>query len=310
MADRALVIDYDHRALQQFHSVAGAKEALRAIFKDRFPRSVADFGCGNASWLRAALECGAEEAVGVEGARVHSELMHVPEEMVRRADLNQPIDLGRRFDLVLCLETAEHLKPESSETIVDSLVRHSDLILFSAAAPGQAGPGHINCRWPAFWQKLFNQRGFACSDAVRWTIWNDSRIEPWYRQNLMMVTRDEALAGNEARIGSVFHPELVSAEAYLREDLDRIQGGALPLGWYAAMPTKAVAAKLGRTVQRRAGIGSRSVAVLHAELVNPDARLRESLRLIEGGALPLRWYLVTPGKALRSKLGRLLRRIG
>src|SRR5690348_7395490 len=124
--------------------------------------------------------------------------------MIRRADLNEPIELGRRFDLVLCLETAEHLKPESSETIVDTLVRHGDLILFSAAAPGQGGPGHINCRWPAFWQKLFNERGFTCSDAVRWTIWNDGRIEPWYRQNLMVVTRDEALAGNEARIGSVF----------------------------------------------------------------------------------------------------------
>lgn len=307
MPGGAAVVAYDHKGDQESHSVAGARAALNAIFKGPFPRSVVDFGCGNGSWLKATLDRGAEEVVGVDGAEIPSELMHVPEEMVLRADLNLPVTLGRRFDLVLCLETAEHLKPASSGTIIDTLVGHGELILFSAAAPGQEGDGHINCRPPAFWQGLFNDRGFVCSDAVRWAIWHNPRIEPWYRQNLMIVTRDEARAGSEARIASVLHPDVIEPNAYLKGRLEFIERGTLPLRWYLTIPAKALSSKLGRNVERHWGIRTRRVAVLHPGLDSQDA-LWESLKFIEGGALPLRWYMVAPVKALRSKLGRIVPR--
>ena len=111
----------------------------------------------------------------------------MPKEHVRQADLSRPLNLARRFDLVLCLEVAEHLEPASAATIIDTLTAHGDRILFSAAAPGQPGMHHVNCQWPDYWQRLFNARGFACDGAVRWEIWRNGRIEPWYRQNLMMA---------------------------------------------------------------------------------------------------------------------------
>lgn len=308
MRGGATAVAYDQKGAQESHSVAGAREALDAIFKGAFPRSVVDFGCGNGSWLKASLDRGAEAVLGIDGAEIPSELMHVADEMVQRADLNLPLELGRRFELVLCLETAEHLKPASSGTIIDTLVRHGELILFSAAAPGQQGDGHINCRPPAFWQGLFNDRGFVCSDAVRWAIWHDPRIEPWYRQNLMIVTRDESCAGSEPRIALVLHPEVIDAEAYLQGNLEFIERGGLPLRCYLTMPVKALGSKLGRNLGRHFGINIRRVATLHPEVDSADALLRENLKFIEGGALPLGWYMITPAKALRSKLGRLLQR--
>lgn len=249
--DAAPAIDYDHRAWREIHSVDGALAVLRTLFPTDFPGSVLDVGCGIGSWLKAAQRCGASEVRGVEGADVPSELMHVPKTLTCRADLNRPIDLKRRFDLVICLETVEHLEPSSAETIVDSLVRHGDTILFSAAVPGQAGAHHVNCRWPAYWQELFNDRGFSCSDDVRWTIWDDASVEPWYRQNLMLVTRDEPNAGREPRIPAVVHPAMMEVRAYLAQHLRIVEAGELSWRWYVRAPLRAAAAKVRRLVRRR-----------------------------------------------------------
>ena len=172
-----------------------------------------DVGCGTGTWLRAALDLGAREVLGVDGADLPAETLCVPKEHVRQADLSRPLNLARRFDLVLCLEVAEHLEPASAATIIDTLTAHGDRILFSAAAPGQPGMRHVNCQWPDYWQRLFNARGFACDGAVRWEIWRNGRIEPWYRQNLMMAVRDEAGAGSEPRVLPVLHPEMIEQVA-------------------------------------------------------------------------------------------------
>ena len=245
-------VEYDHQAARELHSVEGAREALRVLFREEFPKSVLDVGCGIGTWLRAALDLGAQDVVGIEGVDLPADELMVPKELIRRADLNQPVELGRTFDLVLCLETAEHLEPESAATIVDTLTRHGSRILFSAAVPGQPGMHHVNCQWPAYWQALFNERGFACSDAVRWILWNNKGVEAWYRQNLMLATRDEALAGKDPPIDAVIHPEmLLEAWDHLPEASAIIARGALPLGWYLTAPAKALLAKLGRSLRRR-----------------------------------------------------------
>jgi hypothetical protein len=62
------------------------------------------------------------------------------------ADLNERIALDRRFDLAICVEVAEHLRPEHGPSLVDDLCRLSEAVLFGAALPHQPGKGHINCR--------------------------------------------------------------------------------------------------------------------------------------------------------------------
>jgi SAM-dependent methyltransferase len=244
---------YDHSANARFHSVSGAREALRTIFQDDFPAKVLDLGCGTGTWLVACAELGAVEMLGIEVVDVPQGDLLIPKNQVLHADLCRPIDLKRRFDLVLCLETAEHLDPKCADTVADTITRHGDHILFSAAAPGQPGTNHVNCRWPAYWQSLFNARGYVCDDSVRWAIWDNDAIEPWYRQNLMTVTRDEARAGQERRIEAVVHPAMlpVNAWEYIHHNVEAIEKGALPWSWYPTALLKAAAAKVRRRVKHR-----------------------------------------------------------
>jgi len=76
-------------------------------------------------------------------------------------DLRLPLDLGgRTFDLVLCIEVAEHLPESAADTLCDTIALHANhLVVFTAAPPGQGGTGHINCQPPCYWRDKLEARG-------------------------------------------------------------------------------------------------------------------------------------------------------
>jgi hypothetical protein len=166
-------------------------------------------GCGIGTWLVASLDAGVTDIYGIDGVQIALDKLLFPRHLFSVVDLNRPFRLGRRFDLVLCLEVAEHLSPTSAEALIDSLTVHGDTILFSAACPNQPGQNHFNCQWPSYWQKLFNLQGYACDDSIKWQMWPDARIEPWYRQNIFFAARSPGIAGKEQRIVSVVHPDMM-----------------------------------------------------------------------------------------------------
>jgi hypothetical protein len=65
------------------------------------------------------------------------------------------------------------------------------VIIAGAALPGQDGNGHVNEQWVDYWVTLFGERGFKPFDFLRPMIWDDDRIEPWYRQNTVGFFRNE-----------------------------------------------------------------------------------------------------------------------
>ena len=237
--------EYSHDLNRELHTVDGAAESLRVLFPDGLPETVLDIGCGTGTWLHAAQDRGVKDIAGVDGLYLTSEKLFIPKELIRHEDLNLPFDLGRRVDLLFSFETAEHIEPENADVFVDTLVRHSDTILFSAAAPRQPGTHHVNCQWPVYWQEKFNARGYRCDDAPRWKIWDNASIEPWYRQNMMMAVRDPERAGKEERIRSVVHPELMEnvASTFLGDHARLIEQGAMRWPWYLTAPLKAAMAK-------------------------------------------------------------------
>jgi glycosyltransferase involved in cell wall biosynthesis len=153
------------------------------------PNSVLDVGCGVGGWVAIWLDSGVD-AIGVDGDYVPRDQLCVPADRFIDHDLTTPLDLGRRFDLVTCLEVAEHLPSDASETLIDSLCRHADVIVFSAAVPGQGGTGHVNERWPSFWAALFGTHGYRPYDLLRGRLWRDERCEWWYRQNVIVFATD------------------------------------------------------------------------------------------------------------------------
>jgi SAM-dependent methyltransferase len=137
------------------------------------PQSVLDVGCGMGEWLEAF---GLDDMQGVDIA--------APEgEGFIRQDLNWPLTLDRTYDLVLSLETGEHLPEAAAETYVNSLVRHSRTVVFSAAVPGQEGKGHINCQPHEYWHEKFAAHGYDMLDAIRPYIRHPD-VSPWYRDNI------------------------------------------------------------------------------------------------------------------------------
>src|SRR5215469_10241866 len=141
-------INYDHS--RNIHGIEGPESVFRVLLSEGLPSSVLDVGCGTGTWLRAALKCGLEDVIGIDGVEIPIDSMLLPPRYFICANLTKPIDLGRQFGAVLCLEVAEHLPEDCAPTLVESLIRHSDCVIFSAACPNQTGQNHINCQWPEY----------------------------------------------------------------------------------------------------------------------------------------------------------------
>lgn len=153
--------------------------------------SVLDLGCGIGSWLRGFASGGRREVFGVEGERLEPQYLEVDPDLIVQADLSERLDLHRRFDLVICLEVAEHIPAEAAETLIDNCVRHADVVLFSAAIPGQQGQHHVNEQLPEYWVGQFASQSYIAFDVIRPHIWNDRNIPIWYRQNALLLVRDD-----------------------------------------------------------------------------------------------------------------------
>ena len=179
-----------------------------------------DFGCGVGTWVRACLENGITDVVGVDGDYVQDRSLVMPPDCFVRADLTQPLDLGRSFDVVISLEVAEHLPPGAANTFVSTLTRHAPVVLFSAAVPNQGGTHHTNEQWAEYWIERFGTCKYLCIDCVRPVFWEDSRINWWYRQNAFLFVAQEFVSNNAALSKladtkyvfprSVVHPEFLN----------------------------------------------------------------------------------------------------
>jgi SAM-dependent methyltransferase len=156
-------------------------------------RSVVDFGCGQGAWLSVWRSTGAS-VVGVDGPYVDPNRLLIDAAAFHAADLAQPIDLGRRFDLVQSLEVAEHLPAARAEQFIATLTAHGPCVLFSAAIPGQGGENHINEQPPGYWRAIFRKRGYVAIDCLRPQLVNDPAVERSYRYNMMLYVTEPHLA--------------------------------------------------------------------------------------------------------------------
>lgn len=152
----------------------------------RCPASVIDFGCGDGAMLRWWGQMGASSLIGID--------QHGPDEWARaarglhlRLDLTSPIALDRRADLVVCLEVAEHLPESAADTLVETLVRHGNRIVFSAAPPGQGGTDHVNEQPIEYWKEKFARHDYVLQDIIRHRL--SPHVSPWYRANTYLVAK-------------------------------------------------------------------------------------------------------------------------
>jgi len=155
--------------------------------------SVVDVGCGIGTWLNSWHEKGVSRLQGFDGPWVKDSDLVMPRAWFERRDLGEPLNLEQRFDVATSLEVAEHLPSSKAELFVENLTKAADLVLFSAAVPGQGGTHHVNEQWPGYWKELFAARGYELCDVMRGKFWTDEKIPYWYRQNLFVYATPEAL---------------------------------------------------------------------------------------------------------------------
>lgn len=191
---------------------ASAAEVVPLVLAGYYPATVIDVGCGEGWWAHefATYDC---DVVGVDGEYVMSSPLG---DRFIAADLARPLPEMGVFDLAVSLEVAEHLPANRAAGFVADLCNLAPVVLFSAAVPGQGGTGHLNEQWPGYWVDLFNGHGYEVSGALRWQMWDNDRVENWYRANCLVATCDPAalpcwFATPLAPPWPVIHPVLYNA---------------------------------------------------------------------------------------------------
>lgn len=138
--------------------------------------SCLDIGAGIGLQTARLMELGWRGVVGAE----HSELarqMREPGVTMVSFDLTKVQRRPTKSACVICTETAEHIPEEYSGAIVAVVTQHAtDVIVWSAAVPGQEWEGHINLQPPAYWLKKFETLGWVVDEARTWAL-RDRMIE-------------------------------------------------------------------------------------------------------------------------------------
>lgn len=201
--------------------------------------SVVDVGCGSGTWLAEFERRGISVIKGYDGGPPDLSQLQIKADCFERVDLTHLPVVGPRYDLAVCLEVGEHLPASSATKLTKFLADLSDVVLFSAALPGQGGVGHINEQPLSYWRSLFAEHGYVFYDAIRPQLWNDDRIAYWYRQNTVLAIKSGAPTPSGLRpIGGgdlvdVVHPDLIATlrtaeqkrrQRRLRQRLSRVVG--------------------------------------------------------------------------------------
>jgi len=173
-------------------------------------KSVVDVGCGVGAWAAKFLAAGVPDVWGVDGDYVDRCELRIPADRFIARDLSKPLQVGRTFDLAVCLEVGEHLPESRARGFVSDLTSLAPCVLFSAAVPHQGGARHINEQYLPYWVRLFQRQGFEGIDPIRPQILGNVAVEWWYQQNTVMFAAPNhpLLANGFLKPQSIIHQNL------------------------------------------------------------------------------------------------------
>jgi SAM-dependent methyltransferase len=210
----------------EIHNTKSANTFI-PILKDFInPSSVVDIGCGLGTWLKIFKEQGCEEILGIDGNYIDQSQLCIPQENFQLHDLGVPLTLEKKYDLAICLEVVEHLPPDKADIIIETLIKASDTILFSAALPLQGGQNHLNEQSFSYWINKFNQKGFVVKDLFRHQIWDNLEIDWWYKQNTFFVVKADEV---QQPILDFYHPQRFIQFAIEFEKYSNTLQGKIPI---------------------------------------------------------------------------------
>lgn len=158
------------------------------LLEDLEFESVIDVGCAN-GFLLEAFDAAGKELAGIEAS---AEVVGVlPRSIADRVAVGDFSEATGSWDLVCCVEVAEHIPPDRSGDLVATLSGLARRwIYFTAAPPGQGGRGHINCRPHEEWLAWFAEAGWHQDRALTRTLREQLQSlteAPWLRTNSFIL---------------------------------------------------------------------------------------------------------------------------
>ncbi|HXL57274.1 MAG TPA: methyltransferase domain-containing protein [Chitinophagaceae bacterium] len=209
----------------QHYNLNAAREIVPYLINKFHPQSVVDVGCGPGTFLKVFLDNGIEDILGIDGNWIDKSNLFIPEVYIKEEDLEKKIIINKKFDLVMCLEVAEHLSEKSEDILIDNLTSLGDKIIFSAAVIHQGGQNHLNEQSPVYWAEKFEKKGFVFYDVFRKHFWYNANVNWWYKQNMFLalnktidISQYSFTINNFQQIQEYVHPELLAL--YANELLD------------------------------------------------------------------------------------------
>jgi hypothetical protein len=197
------------------HLPISAQEIVPIIMNQTNPTSVVDVGCGLAQWLNVFQNYGVKEILGIDGNHVPMDKIYIDKSNFLVYNLENGIEFNysKVFDLAISLEVAEHISEQGADGFIHLLTSLSNRILFSAAIPNQTGENHLNEQPHVYWKNKFQLKGYEMLDIIRPLIWNNQKINWWYRQNIFLLVKKSDILFNESLIydeRQLIHPELLN----------------------------------------------------------------------------------------------------
>ena len=173
-------------------------DLIAAHFK---PSSAIDYGCGCGFLLERLWGHGIKNILGVEGSAEVEDFWNneLPKELTRNLIVRDILSIScvAVYDIVICMEVAEHIDEKQADKLVSTVSMSSDKwVWWTAAQPGQGGTGHINCQSVCYWVEKFKKFGFEADWEKTYEI-KQAMLQnhaiclgyPWFKSNLCIFKK-------------------------------------------------------------------------------------------------------------------------
>ena len=179
-----------HKTIES-DEIPQAERLAQYISTNINPHVFMDFGCSTGIYLREVQKhipfsrtCGIEFSKDAVANAVCPNVLNI--------DLTVPFSVEKSgMTLGLCLEVLEHIDDSQWRPVLQNIVNKCDILIFSAAFPGQGGVGHINCRPKIDWIKRFYELGWVVDLDKTKEMYaymdGDSGTMGWFMMNAMVL---------------------------------------------------------------------------------------------------------------------------
>ena len=153
-------------------------------------KSVIDFGCGDASYIKE-IKNNCKNLERIEAFDGNPNTEYLTNNFGKCQDLTSQFNLNYKFDLVMSFEVAEHIPKSYEKVYVNNLLNHTkEHLVISWAVKGQGGLGHFNEQNNDYVIDLFTNLGleYKKEETLKFRDFRFSKCK-WFKNTILYFKR-------------------------------------------------------------------------------------------------------------------------